>query len=99
MANTSLFAATSDHSESDVATAELPLLVHLDETIAADAAVSWDFEAYRWYQGKDSQGVTRTFRFKRGQPLDQWHSLLRAQKLCTLDGPFRTQTAAARPHP
>src|SRR5450759_4949910 len=71
---------------------ELP--INLDKYILADASAAWDTVSYRWYFGTDIAGVQRIFRFQRGSSLEQWHELLRSQKLQTVSGPFRTQAHA-----
>jgi hypothetical protein len=66
----------------------------LDELIQGEASRPWEFESFRWYQGPDASGVLRTFRFKRGDSLSDWHELLRRQSLTAVEGPFRTQSQA-----
>lgn len=67
---------------------------NLDAAISADAAMSWEVESYRWYRGTDAKGVNRVFRFRRGRPVDEWQAHLKAQRLTSVNGPFRTQQHA-----
>lgn len=66
----------------------------MDSAIEADAAIQWEFESFRWYSGVDVHGIRRFFRFKRGLSLEQWHQLLQTQRLCSVEGPFRTLNQA-----
>lgn len=69
---------------------------NLDATVEADMHTVWDGPLYRWYRGRDGAGVLRVFRFQRGASLVQWHELLAAQRLTSVEGPFRSQAHAAR---
>lgn len=71
---------------------------NLDEVIAADAALTWGFDSYRWYRGRDTRGVLHVFRFQRGKPVTDWQSQLRAQRLLSVEGPFRTSQQATAAH-
>lgn len=75
---------------------ELPLDIpsNLDHIITAEEGQFAEVPLFRWFTGKDRSGVVHFFKFQRGQVLASWHALLQRQRLCEVNGPFRTLAQA-----